>query len=69
MKFGINVVFEKIFDTYFFSFLIEGVKTTLNVGGQKHILSNISERYSFLFKLVKLVFLNGVCYFAKKSFV
>ena len=46
MKFGINVVFEKIFDPYFFLSAmvdVEGVKTTLKVGGVKHILLNISE--------------------------
>ena len=44
MKFGINVLFKKIFDPYFF-FLsamvdVEGVKTIFNV---EHILLNISE--------------------------
>ena len=46
MKFGMNVVFEKIFDPYFFLSAmvdVEGVKTTLKVGGMKHILLNISE--------------------------
>ena len=46
MKFGMNVVFEKIFDPYFFSSAmvdVEGVKTTLKVRGVKHILLNISE--------------------------
>ena len=44
MKFGMNVVFKKIFDPYFFlSALVEGVKTTLIVGGMKHVLLNISE--------------------------
>ena len=45
MKFGMNVVFEKIFDLYFFSSAMvdEGVKITLKVGGVKHILLNISE--------------------------
>ena len=46
MKFVMNVVFEKIFDPYFFlSAMIDvnGVKTTLKVGGLKHILLNNSE--------------------------
>ena len=46
MKFGMNIVFERIFDPYFFLFAmvdVEGVKTTLKVGGMKHILLNISE--------------------------
>ena len=46
MKFDINVVFEKIFDPYFFLSTmvdVEGVKTTLKVGGVKHILLNISK--------------------------
>ena len=49
MKFGMNVVFEKIFDIkyriFFLSAMVdvEGVKTTLTVGGMKHILLNISE--------------------------
>ena len=45
MKFDIIVVFEKIFDPYFFLSAmvdVEGVKTTLKVGGVKHILLNIS---------------------------
>ena len=44
MKFGIIVVFEKTFDTYFFLSAIvhiEGVWTTLKV--EKFILLNISE--------------------------
>ena len=46
IKFGMNVVFEKIFDPYFFLFAmvdVKGVKTTLKVEGLKHILLNISE--------------------------
>ena len=43
MKFGMNAVFKKIFDPYFFSAMVEGVKTTLKVGGVKYILLNISE--------------------------
>ena len=46
MKFGRIVVYEKIFDPYFFLSAmvdVEGVKTTLKVGGVKHILLNISE--------------------------
>ena len=46
MKFGMNVVFEKMFDPYFFLSAmvdVKGVKTTLKVGGLKHILLNISE--------------------------
>ena len=46
MKFGMIVVFEKIFDSYFLLSTmvdVEGVKTTLKVGGMKHILLNISE--------------------------
>ena len=46
MKFGMIVVFEKIFDPYFFLSAmvdVEGVKTTLKVGSVKHILLNISE--------------------------
>ena len=46
MKFGMNVVFKKIFDPYFFLSAmidVEGVKTTLKVGSVKHILLNISE--------------------------
>ena len=46
IKFGMNVVFEKIFDPYFFLSAmvdVKGVKTTLKVGGLKHILLNISE--------------------------
>ena len=42
MKFGVNIVF----DPYFFLSAmvdVEGVKTTLKVGGVKHILLNISE--------------------------
>ena len=45
MKFGMIVVFEKIFDAYFFLSAVvdvEGVKTTLKVGDVKHILLNIS---------------------------
>ena len=46
MKFGMIVVFEKIFDPHFFLSAmvdVEGVKTTLKVGSVKHILLNISE--------------------------
>ena len=54
---------------------VEGVKTTLNVGGVKHILLNISELLKILFlcKLMKFVFFNdkynGLYRFAKKPFV
>ena len=51
---------------------VEGVKTTLKVGGAKHILLNISaiiEELSFFCKLMKLVFFNdefhGVYRFVK----
>ena len=46
IKFGLNVVFENIFDPYFFLSVmvdVEGVKTTLKVGGVKYILLNISK--------------------------
>mgnify|MGYP004574047757 CR=1 FL=1 len=60
MKFGIIVVFEKIFDTY-----VEGVKANVKVG--ERILSNISEiteDLEFLCKLMKMFLndkFNGVC--------
>ena len=44
MKYGMNVVFKKIFDQYFLLSAmvdVEGVKTILEVEGVKHILSNI----------------------------
>ena len=44
--FGVNVVFEKIFDTYFpLSAIVDvdGVETTFKVRGVKHISLNISE--------------------------
>ena len=72
------VVFEKIFDSYFFLSAmvdVEGVKTTLKIGGVKHILLNISEiiEYIVLCMLMKFAFFNdecnGVYRFAKKSFV
>ena len=46
IKFGMIVVFEKIFGPGFFLSAmvdVEGVKTTLKVEGVKHILLNISE--------------------------
>ena len=46
LKFGMIVVFEEIFDPYFFLSAmvdVERVKSTLKVGGVKHILLNISE--------------------------
>ena len=44
----VNVVFEKIFNSYFSFFLffftaIGDVKNSLKIGDVKHILSNISE--------------------------
>ena len=45
MKFGINVAFEKIFDTWLLSAIVnvKGMKTTLKVEPPEHILSDISE--------------------------
>ena len=48
MKFGMNVVFEKIF-----------VKTTLKFGGMKHILLNISE----IIEYIVFVYIDEICVF------
>ena len=55
-----NVVFEKIFDPYFFLFSmvdVKGVKTTLKVGGVKHILLNISGI------IEDIVYIDEICVF------
>ena len=62
MKFGIIVVFEKTFDPYFFLSAmvdVEGVKTTLKVGGVKHILLNISE----IIEDIVFVYIDEICVF------
>ena len=78
MKYGINVVFETIFNTYCFLSAIvnvEGVKTTLIVGGAKHILSSISKiieeavlcnffngeyiKFIFIYLFISIVFFTG----------
>ena len=45
MKFGMNVVFKKIYKSIFLSAMvdIEGVKTTLKAGDAKRILLTISQ--------------------------
>ena len=64
MKFGenLNVVFEKIFDPYFFLSAmvdVEGVKTTLKVGVMKHILLNISK----IIEDIVFVYVDEICVF------
>ena len=61
MKFGTNVVFEKIFDPYFSCLSamvdVEGVKTTLKVGNIFCQISRELLKILFFCKLMKLVFL------------
>ena len=62
MKFDIIVVFEKIFDPYFFLSAmvdVEGVKTTLKVEGVKHILLNISG----IIEDIVFVYIDEICVF------
>ena len=62
IKFGMNVVFEEIFDPYFFLSAmvdVKGVKTTLEVGGVKHILLNISE----IIEDIVFVYIDEICVF------
>ena len=60
MKFGMIVVFEKIFEPYLFlpaMVDVEGVKTTLKVGVVKYILLNISE----IIEDIVFVYIDEIC--------
>ena len=62
MKFSMIVVFEKIFDPYFFLSAmvdVEGVETTLKVGGMKHTLLNISE----IIEDIVFMYIDEICVF------
>ena len=62
MKFNVNVVFKKIFDPYFFLSAmadVEGVKTTLEVEGAKHILLNILE----IIEDITFMYIDEICVF------
>ena len=62
MKFGMIVVFEKIFEPYLFlpaMVDVEGVKTIVKAGATKHILLNISE----MIGNIVFVYIDEICAF------